>query len=80
MLGANILWYGVHGPFTARELRGKKSTPSVGWEVPTTSCWLASKEPGMPLVEDQVKILIMSTGSASKLLARFGSILPVAYD
>ena len=25
------------GPFAARGLRGKKSTPSVGWEVPVGS-------------------------------------------
>jgi hypothetical protein len=34
----------VHGPFVARGLRGKKSTPSVGWEVPVKSPWLASGE------------------------------------
>jgi hypothetical protein len=27
----------VLGPFAARGLRGKKSTPSVGWEVPMKS-------------------------------------------
>jgi hypothetical protein len=27
----------VHGPFVARGLRGKKSTPSIGWEVPVKS-------------------------------------------
>jgi hypothetical protein len=34
----------VLGPFAARGIRGKKSTPSIGWEVPVRSQRLASKE------------------------------------
>jgi hypothetical protein len=36
-LGASILWYCVCGPFAAQGAQGKKSTPSVGWEVPVRS-------------------------------------------
>jgi hypothetical protein len=32
-----VLWFSVCGPFAAWGLRGKKSTPSVGWEVPVKS-------------------------------------------
>jgi hypothetical protein len=68
-------------PLQLGGLTRKKSNPSIGWEVPVTSCWLARQGAWRaPSIEDQVKILIMSTGSASKLLTRFGSILPVAYD
>jgi hypothetical protein len=28
-----VLWFSVCGPFAVRGLRGKKSTPSVEWEV-----------------------------------------------
>jgi hypothetical protein len=31
-------------PLRLGGLRGKKSTPSVGWEVPVKSSWLASGE------------------------------------
>jgi hypothetical protein len=34
----------VRGPFAARGNKGKKSTPSVGWEVPVKSSLLASKD------------------------------------
>jgi hypothetical protein len=64
-------------PLQLRGLRGKKSTPSVGWEVLVTLCWLERKEHGAPSVEDQVQLPLMSFGSTSNLLARFGSILPV---
>jgi hypothetical protein len=37
-LGARVyLWFCVRGPFAARGIRGKKSTPSIGWEVPVKS-------------------------------------------
>jgi hypothetical protein len=41
-LGARVFMVCVCGPFAARGLRGKKSTPSVGWEVPVKSprTWL----------------------------------------
>ena len=33
---ANVL-YCLHGPFATRGAQGKKSTPSIGWEVPVRS-------------------------------------------
>jgi hypothetical protein len=32
-----VLWFSVCGPFAAWGIRGKKSTPSIGWEVPVKS-------------------------------------------
>ena len=32
-----VPWYCVCGPFAAQGAQGKKSTPSVGWEVPVKS-------------------------------------------
>jgi hypothetical protein len=32
-----VLWYSVCGPLPLQGLRGKKSTPSVGWEVSVRS-------------------------------------------
>jgi hypothetical protein len=39
-------------PLRLGGLRGKKSTPSVGWEVPVKSPWLASgRSRGTPVAE-----------------------------
>jgi hypothetical protein len=39
-----FLWFVCVAPLRLGGLRGKKSTPSVGWEIPVKSSWLASKE------------------------------------
>jgi hypothetical protein len=45
-LGARFLWFVCVAPLRLGGLRGKKSTPSIGWEVPVRSQQLArgSKE------------------------------------
>jgi hypothetical protein len=50
----------VSGPFVARGMRGKKSTPSVGWEVLVKSQRLESgRSEGMPVVEDHLQAIFV---------------------
>jgi len=42
-LGARLLVFLCVAPLHLEGIRGKKSTLSVGWEVPVKSLWLASK-------------------------------------
>jgi hypothetical protein len=52
-LGARGFWLCVCGPFVARGAKGKKSTPSIGWEVPVKSQRLASgQRKGTPVAKD----------------------------
>ena len=44
-LGASVFsGFVCVAPLQLGGLKGKKSTPSVGWEVPMTSSWLESEE------------------------------------
>jgi hypothetical protein len=42
-LGDRFLWFVCMAPLWLRGIRGKKSTPSVGWDVPVRSQRLANR-------------------------------------
>jgi hypothetical protein len=48
VLGAIDFWFLCVAPLWLGGIRGKKSTPSIGWEVPVKSCWPL----GMEVSED----------------------------